>query len=128
MKKSMVSLVVLVFCASTFLFGQLPTDSLKTAKETPVSELKTQVGAVQPTDSLRLADSLGTDSLRAEVAVVRRERVSEIKMGPINGKTGTVVLNVCINAAGEVTTASFTQRGSTTFDRELINAATEDVK
>lgn len=121
MKKTIIPLFVLAFCASTLLSCQTPSDSLKIAKGK-------QMGTIQPTDSLALTDTLGRDSLLAEAEVVRRERVSEIKMEPINGKTGTVVLNVCITGAGDVTVASFTQRGSTTTDRELINAATGNVK
>ena len=117
MKKTIIPLFVLAFCASTLLSCQTPSDSLKIAKGK-------QMGTIQPTDSLALTDTLGRDSLLAEAEVVRRERVSEIKMEPINGKTGTVVLNVCITGAGDVTVASFTQRGSTTTDRELVNAST----
>ncbi len=38
-------------------------------------------------------------------------------------KTGKVVVKVCVNDRGDVISSKFTQRGSTTTDRELINIA-----
>ncbi len=38
-------------------------------------------------------------------------------------KTGKVVINICVNSYGEVISAKFTQKGSTTTDSYLINLA-----
>lgn len=38
-------------------------------------------------------------------------------------KTGRVVLNICVDNTGKVTTATFTQKGSTTSDSYLIDLA-----
>lgn len=43
-------------------------------------------------------------------------------------KTGRVVVDICINAAGNVISAKFTQRGSTTSDKDLIDVAVKGVK
>jgi TonB family protein len=43
-------------------------------------------------------------------------------------KTGTVVVNVCVDRSGTVTKANFTQRGSTTNDSELIKIAETNAK
>jgi TonB family protein len=43
-------------------------------------------------------------------------------------KTGTVVVNVCVDRNGTVTKANFTQRGSTTNDSELIRIAETNAK
>ncbi len=38
-------------------------------------------------------------------------------------KTGRVVVRVCVNSSGQVSEATFTQRGSTTGDPDLVNTA-----
>lgn len=43
-------------------------------------------------------------------------------------KTGKVVIRVCVNSAGDVVEARFTQRGSTTADGELVKVAIENSK
>lgn len=45
-----------------------------------------------------------------------------------NPKAGTVVIKMCIDIDGNVKTAKFTQRGSTTFDKRLRNMAIEAAK
>ncbi len=45
-----------------------------------------------------------------------------------NPKSGTVVVKMCIDLEGNVKTAKFTQRGSTTFDKRLRNMAIEAAK
>ena len=45
-----------------------------------------------------------------------------------NPKSGTVVIKMCIDLDGNVKTAKFTQRGSTTFDKRLRNMAIEAAK
>ena len=42
--------------------------------------------------------------------------------------SGTVVLNVCVDASGKVTSADFTQRGSRTTDSELVLIARKNAK
>lgn len=43
-------------------------------------------------------------------------------------KAGTVVVSVCVDASGKVTSAEYTQRGSTTADSQLVNAAIRNAK
>jgi TonB family protein len=43
-------------------------------------------------------------------------------------KAGTVVVSVCVDSNGKVTSADFTQRGSTTADSQLVNAAIRNAK
>ena len=43
-------------------------------------------------------------------------------------KEGRVVINICVDASGKVVSAKYTQRGSTTTDRYLINLATKNAK
>ena len=45
-----------------------------------------------------------------------------------NPKSGTVVIKMCLDLDGNVKTAKFTQRGSTTFDKRLRNMAIEAAK
>ncbi len=53
------------------------------------------------------------------------------RRGTINDssqKSGKVVIEVCVNASGNVVSADYTQRGSTTSDSELKNAAIRAAK
>ncbi|MCB0634422.1 MAG: cell envelope integrity protein TolA [Saprospiraceae bacterium] len=43
-------------------------------------------------------------------------------------KAGTVVVKVCVDSNGKVTSATFTQSGSTTADSQLVNAAIRNAK
>ncbi|PHN04600.1 cell envelope integrity protein TolA [Flavilitoribacter nigricans] len=43
-------------------------------------------------------------------------------------KAGTVVVNVCVDSSGDVVSAEYTQRGSTTADSQLVNAAIRNAK
>lgn len=43
-------------------------------------------------------------------------------------KAGTVVVSVCVNSSGEVISAEYTQRGSTTGDSQLVSAAIRNAK
>ncbi|TXF91824.1 TonB family protein [Neolewinella aurantiaca] len=43
-------------------------------------------------------------------------------------KSGTVIVEVCVGADGKVTTAKFTQSGSTTADPTLVKAAVDNAK
>lgn len=43
-------------------------------------------------------------------------------------KAGTVVISVCVNTNGDVISADYTQRGSTTADSQLVNAALRNAK
>jgi len=53
------------------------------------------------------------------------------RRGSINDssqKSGKVVIEVCVNSSGTVTSADYTQRGSTTSDSELKNKALQAAK
>lgn len=43
-------------------------------------------------------------------------------------KTGRVVIKVCVDESGKVSSARFTQKGSTTSDAELVNIATKNAQ
>ena len=43
-------------------------------------------------------------------------------------QSGTVVIEICVNTQGEVTSAKFTQRGSTTTNSSLVNVAIAGAK
>ena len=54
--------------------------------------------------------------------------VYEPKINDKSQKTGTVVVRVCVNRNGEVISADYTQRGSTTADSELRQIAITSAK
>lgn len=43
-------------------------------------------------------------------------------------KQGTVVVEVCVGSDGNIVSANYTQRGSTTTDSQLVNAAVQNAK
>ena len=51
--------------------------------------------------------------------------IFEPKIEENSQKTGKVVVKVCVDQSGSVTSAKFTQRGSTTTDSELVDVAEE---
>ena len=59
--------------------------------------------------------------------LARKNQVSTLKVPPGKSK-GTVVVKLCVMPGGEVLSAKFTQRGSTTFDRELRLLALEHAR
>lgn len=54
--------------------------------------------------------------------------VFEPKIVERSQKTGIVVVEICIDGNGNVTSANYTQRGSTTTDSELVNVAIKNAK
>ncbi len=54
--------------------------------------------------------------------------VYEPKINDKSQKTGTVVVRVCVNRNGDVTSADYTQKGSTTTDSELRQIAITSAK
>lgn len=54
--------------------------------------------------------------------------VSSPKVTDKSQKTGKVVLRVCVNAAGNVTSVDYTQAGSTTSDSGLISVAEKNAR
>lgn len=54
--------------------------------------------------------------------------VKEPKIAETTQKTGRVVVKVCVNAQGNVVSAEYTQKGSTTNDATLINIATKNAR
>lgn len=54
--------------------------------------------------------------------------LSSPKVTDNSQKQGTVVLEVCVDETGSVTSAKFTQRGSSTTDSQLINVAESNAK
>lgn len=53
---------------------------------------------------------------------------SEPKIQDRSQKSGRVVVNVCVDSSGKVVSAEYTQRGSTTTDRELRDIAIKNAK
>ena len=54
--------------------------------------------------------------------------VFEPKISDNSQKTGTVVVRVCVDRNGDVVSADYTQKGSTTADSELRNIAINSAK
>jgi hypothetical protein len=91
----------------------VPLRVVKTAQMTERS------GAVKgkglPVNNKVLTESNFTERTLVQPPVVRGQ----------NPKSGTVVIKMCIDGEGDVKTAKFTQRGSTTFNKTLRDMAVE---
>jgi len=57
-----------------------------------------------------------------------RGKVNSPAVSENSQKQGTVVVEVCVNSDGDVTTARYTQKGSTTSDGQLVKAAVDNAK
>jgi len=68
-------------------------------------------------------DKLSTGSGRIGGGISDRGVIYEPKIQDNSQKTGKVVVKVCVDKQGNVTEANFTQRGSTTTDKYLIDLA-----
>lgn len=69
------------------------------------------------TGSGRVGGGLGSRGVRKSPSVSENSQ-----------KAGTVVVSVCVDASGNVISADYTQRGSTTADSQLVSAAIRNAK
>ena len=73
-------------------------------------------------------DGISTGSGMVGGGLGDRGVVFEPKIKDNSQKTGTVVVRVCVNRNGEVVSADYTQKGSTTTDSELRQIAIKSAK
>lgn len=73
-------------------------------------------------------ESIGKGSGRIGGGLTDRGLLSEPSFVDQSQKTGKVVIKICVDALGNVATAQFTQRGSTTTDSYLVRKAIEGAK
>ncbi len=73
--------------------------------------------------STKVVDSPINNNVLAENNFSGRTLVKPPVVKGQNPKSGTVVIKMCIDIEGNVKTAKFTQRGSTTFNKTLRNMA-----
>lgn len=73
-------------------------------------------------------EGISTGSGKTGGGLLGRGVVSSPKVVENSQKQGTVVVEVCVNADGDVTSAKFTQRGSNTSDGALVRAAVDNAK
>ncbi len=69
-------------------------------------------------------DDIAKGSGKIGGGLTNRGVISEPTISDNSQKTGTVVIKICVDAAGKVISAKFTQRGSNTTDSDLIKVAT----
>lgn len=73
-------------------------------------------------------DEIAKGSGRIGGGLTNRGVLYEPTLSDKSQKSGTVVIEICVNTAGEVISARFTQRGSTTTDKTLVDIATAGAK
>ena len=121
-------LILLVFCTTTTLAAQTqpPTDTLlkKVAegKRDSVGQPAKHAPNLGKKGSLDLFSNIRTSS---ETDIYARLLKME-KMQANFNKEGSVKLKVCIGQAGKIISADFVPQGSTTEDKQLIEAAIEN--
>lgn len=71
----------------------------------------------------KVLEGLAKGSGRVGGGLSNRGVMSEPKFQDNSQKTGKVVIAICVDKNGRVTEATFTQRGSTTTDKELVDIA-----
>jgi membrane protein involved in colicin uptake len=85
-------------------------------------------GSVTGEPDATALDKISTGKGKAGNGLGGRGIVYEPKITDNSQKTGRVVIRVCVDQTGEVTTAKFTQKGSTTTDSYLVNLALKNSK
>ncbi|MFT6336528.1 MAG: membrane protein involved in colicin uptake [Saprospiraceae bacterium] len=73
-------------------------------------------------------DQLATGSGRIGGGLSNRGVLFEPEINDSSQKTGKVVIKVCVDKTGKISEAKFTQRGSTTTDKYLVDIATKAAK
>lgn len=79
-------------------------------------------GATDGGDS-NILDQLSKGNGKIGGGLATRDLLYEPEVNDASQKTGKVVISVCVNPDGKVIEAEFTQKGSTTTDRHLVNKA-----
>ena len=121
-------LILLVFCTTTSLAAQTqpPADTLsRNVTEEKRDSAGHSAHQAPNVDHTGAADSLANIGTSSEMAIyaqlLRMERMQ------VNfNKEGTVNLKLCIDQTGKVISADFVPLGSTTEDKQLIEAAIEN--
>lgn len=85
-------------------------------------------GSVTGEPDATALDKISTGKGKAGNGLGGRGIVYEPKITDTSQKTGRVVIRVCVDQTGKVTTAKFTQKGSTTTDSYLVNLALKNAK
>jgi hypothetical protein len=128
MNRNPFSLILLVFCTATTLTAQTqpPADTLSRN----ITEEKRDSADQSANQAPNLghegaADSLANIGPSSEMAIYAR--LLRMERMEVNIKQeGTVKLKLCIDQTGKVISADFVPLGSTTEDKQLIEAATEN--
>jgi len=71
---------------------------------------------------------LSKGNSRIQGGLADRGIISEPHIEDNSQKAGIVVVKVCVNSQGEIIESSYTQRGSTTTDTDLVNIAIQGAK
>lgn len=87
-----------------------------------------KAGSVTGEPNAEALDKISTGKGKAGNGLGDRGMVYEPKITDSSQKTGRVVIRVCVDRNGKVTTAKFTQKGSTTTDSYLVNLALKSAK
>ncbi|MBK8656485.1 MAG: hypothetical protein IPN20_21815 [Haliscomenobacter sp.] len=120
-------LILLVFCTATLVAQtQPPTDTL--LKKVAEGQRDSVGQPANPAPNLGRkgsSDSLLNIRTSSETDIHARLLKMEKIQANLN-KEGTVKLKICIGQAGEVISVDFVPQGSTTEDKQLIEAAIEN--
>jgi len=76
----------------------------------------------------KVLEGISKGSGRVGDGLGNRSVLFEPQFSDDSQKTGRVVIKVCVDQSGKVSSARFTQKGSTTSDAELVNIATKNAQ
>ena len=119
-----------VFFSLGTLQAQTQPDSLsKQAQEERMKKEAKAFGEGLFSSRQPTVDTLSNDSLQvAPVHSIYKRIVKMERIQDDTGKQGTIVLNICIDQDGKVTSAEHSPKGSSTPDEYLLKLAIENVQ
>ena len=127
-----ISLLAILLVKLSVVKAQTQPDSLTLAKQAQEERMNKEAKAFgeglfssrQPT-----VDTLSNDSLQvAQVNSLYKRIVKMERIQDDTEKQGTIVLNICIDQDGKVTSTEYSAKGSTTRDEYLLKLAIENVQ
>ena len=130
MNRNPLVLIILVFCTATTILAaqtQPPTDTLLKKVTEGKRDSTSQSAKQAPNLGTRGAGDLFANIRTSSEPDIYSRLLKRKKMQVNFNQEGTINLKVCIDQTGKVISADFVPQSSTTEDKQLIEAAIENV-
>lgn len=103
-------------------------DETLVSRSANLDEYLRQAPSIQQEENSMNAKSINTSESKIYGEIATRNILESQAAATSTSKRGVVSIKVCVDRNGDVTTAKFTQRGSTTFNADLKKAALDAAK